>query len=123
MKQMSDAAGVLCNIKQNDASFKIQTKIKRLATMRSEMTKPHQRIWLKFHKCLSFRTPVVTKTKLSLHFMMLRPDLRSVPTPDMWVIHTRLVIGQGDERGFGGALVDQVQQNLLIVDHQVVHVL
>lgn len=47
----------------------------------------------------------------------------SVLTPDVWVIHTRLVIGQSDEGRVGGPLVNQVQQHLVVVDRQVVHVL
>lgn len=50
-------------------------------------------------------------------------DCESVLTPDMWVIHTGLVIGQGDEGCVRGSLVNQVQQNLVVVDRQVVHVL
>lgn len=44
-------------------------------------------------------------------------------TPDVRVIHTRLVIGQGDERGVRGPPVHQVQQDFLVVDRQAVHVL
>lgn len=55
--------------------------------------------------------------------VLARPDRRSVPTPDMWVVHTRLVVAQGDEGSVGRPPVDQVKQNLLVVDSQVVHVL
>lgn len=86
--------------------------------------KPHQRIWLKFHKCRSFKTPVGTKRSPHRWLMSwARPDLGSVPTPDKWVVHTRLVIAQSDEWCVWRPPVNQVQQNLLVVDSQVVHVL
>ncbi len=50
-------------------------------------------------------------------------DGASVLTPDVRVIHTGLVIGQSDEGRVRGPLVNQLQQNLLVVDRQVVHIL
>lgn len=44
-------------------------------------------------------------------------------TPDVWVVHAGLVIGQRDERCVCGPPVNQVQQDLLVVDGQAVHVL
>jgi len=49
------------------------------------------------------------------------PELQDAP--DVRVIHTRLVIGQSDEGRVRGPLVNQVQQNLVVVDRQTVHVL
>lgn len=49
--------------------------------------------------------------------------LLRILTPDMWVIHTGLVIGQSDEGCVSGPVVNEVQQNLVVVDSQVVHVL
>lgn len=44
-------------------------------------------------------------------------------TPDVWVIHTGLVIGQRDEGRVRWSMVNQVEQNLVVVDRQTVHVL
>lgn len=44
-------------------------------------------------------------------------------TPDVRVVHAGLVIGQSDEGRVRGPPVNQVQQNLVVVDRQVVHVL
>lgn len=91
--------------------------------MRCWISETHHRILLKFHKCLSFSTPVA---KTCDYFTVFWCELwcqTSVLTPDMRVIHTRLVIGQSDEGRVGGPLVNQVQQNLVVVDRQAVHVL
>lgn len=68
----------------------------------------------------------LSQTDVIISLMLLLESISggaSVLTPDMWIIHTRLVIGQSDERRVRGPLVNQVQQNLLVVDRQVVHVL
>lgn len=42
--------------------------------------------------------------------------LASCPTPNMWVIHTGLVIRQSDEGGARRSLVNQVPQDFMVVD-------
>ena len=44
-------------------------------------------------------------------------------TPEVRVIHTGLVVGHSNEGCVRGPLVHQVQQNLMVVHRQVVHVL
>lgn len=58
-----------------------------------------------------------------LHYLMSQPDFRAVLTPDVRVVHARLMIGQRDEGRVGRPPVDQVQKDLGVVDRQVVHVL
>lgn len=118
VKQMSDAAGVLKKTNKSDWMTKPQLRWEN-------KKKNHQRILLKSHRCLSFRTPA---EKTHKGFWCYRACLVSHPrcvglTPDVWVIHTRLVIGQSDERCVWRPLVNEIQQDLLVVDRQVVHVL
>lgn len=94
--------------------------------MRCSDDKTHHRILLKLHRCLSLSTPVANKWDYSSDAARKKCEISegaSVVTPDMRVIHAGLVIGQSDEGCVRGPLVNQVQQNLLVVDRQVVHVL
>lgn len=85
---MSDAAGVL---KMTNKSFQmIRTN---QTTLQVRKKKNHHRILFKVHRCLSFKIPV-EKTVVDV------PDVTGLAyllTPDVRVVHTRLVIGQSDE--------------------------
>lgn len=44
-------------------------------------------------------------------------------TPEVRVVHARLVIGDGDERGGGATVFNELVQHLLVVHREAVHVL
>lgn len=91
-----------------------------------------KRKWLKTLTSASSWSPtdvwasglLLTKQMCLLHWLLMsQSDSTSHLTPDVRVIHTRLVIGQSDEWRVWGSPVNQVKQDLLVVDRQVVHIL
>lgn len=86
VKQISDAAGVL---KMTHKSLQMSRTIKPHRRKKRKIIKNHQRILLRSHRCLSFRTPA-EKRAVKVPRLLMSRGLRAV-SPQMCGSYPRCV--------------------------------